>query len=457
MPAVLQHRYAPRGGCKELFSRRDDEILLSGPAGTGKSRACLEKLHLMALLTPKMKGLICRKVAATLGGTALDTWRKFVIAEALKTGGVRYYGGSQEEPAQYIYSNGSRVLIGGLDNPIKIMSAEFDVIYVQEATELTEKDWDFLSSRLRNWRISFQQLMADCNPDVPTHWLKVRCDRGDATMLESRHTDNPKLYTEKGALTVEGRAYLQRLKKLTGVRRLRLLDGLWVAAEGMIYEDFDPAIHLIDKFEIPDSWERIWVVDFGYTNPFVCQFWAVDPDGRLILYREIYHTKRTVDVHAQKIIECVSEPDPNYVHPVGEERRAHHGRIWTEPRPRMIICDHDAGGRAILERELGTGTRAANKTVDLGIQKTEARFRLRDDGTPGIRFMRNAVVERDPELELAFKPCCTVEEIPGYVWDNVPGKPPKETPVKENDHGCDCIRYLVAEKDLRGQARVRFI
>jgi phage terminase large subunit len=151
---------------------RDPEVLLAGPAGTGKSRACLEKLHLMALANPGMRGLIVRKTATTLSSTALVTWQKFVAVEAIEQGVVRFYGGSAQEPPSYKYKNKSVVAIGGMDNASKIMSSEYDVIYVQEATELTENDWEALTTRLRNWRVSFQQLMADCNPSSPTHWLK---------------------------------------------------------------------------------------------------------------------------------------------------------------------------------------------------------------------------------------------------------------------------------------------
>src|SRR3546814_17004871 len=65
---------------------------------------------------------------------------------------------------------------------------------------------------------------------------------------------------------------------LTGVQRQRLLDGRWVAAEGIIWPEFDPAVHLVDRFDIPDDWTRYWTVDFGYIHTFVAQWWAVDPD-----------------------------------------------------------------------------------------------------------------------------------------------------------------------------------
>ena len=66
------------------------------------------------------------------------------------------------------------------------MSTEYDMIYVQEATELTEDDWEALTTRLRNGRAPIQQLIADCNPAEPTHWLKARCDSGQTRMLNTQ-------------------------------------------------------------------------------------------------------------------------------------------------------------------------------------------------------------------------------------------------------------------------------
>lgn len=419
---VLEHRYSPRGACRALWERRDPEVLVSGPAGTGKSRACLEKLHLAALKYPGMRGLIVRKTQTSLGGSALDTWRKFVIAELVDVGGVAYYGGSGEEPAQYRYRNGSRIVIAGLDKASKIMSSEYDMIYVQEAIELTEDDWEALTTRLRNGVMPYQQLLADTNPDTPTHWLKVRCDSGKTVMLDSRHEDNPTITPE----------YMAKLDALSGVRYQRLRKGMWVAAEGIIYEEYDPAIHLIDPFEIPDGWTRYWAIDFGYTNPFVCQWWAEDPDGRLYLYRERYCTRHTVDQHAALIRTYMED----------------------EPRPRAVICDHDAEGRATLEKELGISTVAAQKTVTDGIQAVQRRLRPAGDGRPRLYLFRNAVGVRDQELVDAHKPACTAEELPGYIWSD---KIAKEQPVKENDHGADAMRYMVAERDLGVRVGIRWL
>jgi phage terminase large subunit len=437
---ALRHHYRPRGAAAQVFASRAPEVLLSGPAGTGKSRAALEKLHAMMLANPGARGLIVRKTLVSLGSTGLVTWREKVAAESIAAGHVVWYGGSQQEAAAYRYSNGSVVVVGGLDKPQKVMSSEYDVIFVQEAIELTIDDWEALTTRLRNGRISFQQLIADCNPWTPSHWLKQRADRGDTLMLHSRHEDNPVLFHEDGTLTAVGADYIGKLDRLTGVRHHRLRHGRWVAAEGLIYEEWDPAAHLVDRFPIPESWSRWWSIDFGYTNPFVWQDWAEDPDGRLYLVREIYRTRTLVEDHAKHILRLVAP-----------------GGRWQEPRPRAIICDHDAEDRATLERHLGLSTKAATKTVSDGIQAAQARLRPAGDGKPRLFVLRDAVVERDPELEDAKRPTCTVEEVVGYVWDQTPGKPPKETPVKDNDHGMDALRYMVAQRDLGAMPRIRIL
>lgn len=439
---VIERRYRPRGVCRTLFEDRRGEVLLSGPAGTGKSRACLEKLHLLALKYPGMRGLMVRKTATSLTSTVLVEWRTNVIDKALLSGEVHWYNGSAQEPAQYRYRNGSRIVVGGMDKATRIMSSQYDVAYVNEALELTENDWESITTRLRNGIMPYQQIIADTNPDSEYHWLYLRAQSNQTTMYNCRHEENPLFFNEDGELTPAGRSYIGRLDALTGVRKLRYRDGLWVSAEGTIYEWYDPAVHLIDRFDIPQEWPRYWSIDFGYTNPFVCQMWAEDPDGRLYLYREFYRSQRLVEDHARQILATVTTE----------------GGLWCEPKPARIICDHDAEDRATLTRHLGLATTAAKKTVSDGIQATQSRYKILPDGKPRIFFMRDSLVERDPGLAHAKKPTCTVEEIPGYVWSPAAdGKPNKEEPLKKDDHGCDAMRYVVAERDLQPQYRVRWI
>lgn len=435
-----EHRYRPWGSALELFQSRAPEVLLSGPAGTGKSRAALEKLHALMLANPGSRGLMVRKTAVSLTSSGLVTFREHVAKEAIESGEVKFYGGSMQEAASYRYGNGSTITIGGLDKATRIMSTEYDAIYVQEATELTEDDWESLTTRLRHGMISFQQLLADCNPNAPHHWLRQRCERGTTQLIYCRHEDNPRLYdAHTGAWTIQGAEYIRRLEALTGVRYERLRLGKWSAAEGLIYDTFDPAVHLHPPIGMPPpSWNRWWTIDFGFTNPFVCQFWAEDPDGRLYLYREIYKTQTLVEDHAVQMVAVVKKGDGHKM----------------DILPRGIICDHDAEGRATLERKLGQGTVAAKKDVLEGIEAFKSRLKVQPDGKPRIFICRDALVERDQALADAKKPLCTQDEILEYVWDD---KVKKEQPRKEGDHGCDAARYLVAELDLKGRPSVRFI
>jgi PBSX family phage terminase large subunit len=435
MTITLEKVYAPRGTARDIFYTRAPEVLVAGPAGTGKSRGCLEKLNAVALKYPGMRGLIVRQVATSLTNTALQTYRSHVITEQLATGAVQWYGGSSQEPAQYRYSNGSSIHVAGMDKPSKIMSAEYDFIFVEEATELTEHGWEFLGTRLRNGVMPYQQLLAACNPDSDVHWLNVRCAKGQCVMLNSAHVENPVYFNDDGTMTTVGKAYMDRLDNLTGVRKLRLRDGIWAGAEGQIYDEFDPSVHVIEPFEIPKTWRRKWSVDFGMTNPFVLQCWAIDPDGRMYLYREIYRTQRLVEDHARDILSIVTDENES----------------WIEPKPSGVVCDHDAEGRATFERHAHLGTIPAHKAVQDGIQITQARFRRAKDGRPRIFFFRNAVVHVDQELVDAKKPTSTSAELPGYVWDKN-----KDQPLKLNDHGSDAMRYAVVDEDLHGVTKVRF-
>ncbi|MFA1538591.1 hypothetical protein [Actinomadura monticuli] len=112
------------------------------------------------------------------------------------------------------------------------------------------------------------------------------------------------------------------------MRKLRLRDGIWAAVEGIIFENFDEAVHVVDRFPVPEGWTRYWTVDFGYVHAFVLQCWAQDGDGRLYLYREIYRTGRRLEDHARQILELVTDPRPP-----GRPDRVRESAGCRHPRP----------------------------------------------------------------------------------------------------------------------------
>ena len=409
--------YHPRGGALALLYCRDPEVLIEGPAGTGKSTAALEKIYLSATKYPGARILIIRKTRASCTESVLVTWEQKVVPP----GHPILAGGDRNHRQRYSFPNGSDVVIGGMDNVTRIMSTEFDLIYIPEAIELTEAEAEQLTTRLRNGRMPYQQLLMDTNPGAPSHWLNQRCLAGRTTRILSRHADNP---------TVTA-SYLGTLRNLTGARRARLYEGRWAAQEGLVYA-FDPAVHLVDKGVVRPDWPRFRSIDFGFTNPLVCQWWAQDPDGRLYLYRELYQTGLLVTEAARTIAQAGA----------GETYRG-------------TVADHDAEDRATLHAA-GLLTRPAHKDVSPGIQAVQARLRIARDGKPRLFLCHDALLARDPALVEAKKPTSTREEFDGYVWPHgQDGKARQEAPVKADDHGMDALRYAVAWADGLGRREIR--
>lgn len=426
---LVRHVYRPIGSNREMFTCRLPEVLLSGAAGTGKSRACLEKLHALCLKYPGIRCLIVRDTQESLAKSTLVTLQKHVALEALASGEVRFFGGSVKEPPSFRYGNGSVILTSGMDKPSRVMSSEYDVIFVDEATELKEEAWEMLSTRLRNYRMPYQQIIAACNPSHPSHWLKRRADAGKLRMITARHEDNPMLF-DGGVWTVQGREYIARLDDMSGVRKQRLRFGIWAAAEGLVFDGFDPGVHIVDRVSFPKEWDTYWSVDFGFTNPFVCQMWVVDPDGRLYLTDEVYMTGRTVQEHCKTL------------------------KPYAKNRPKAVVCDWaDPEAMEVMRKTLHLNCVKAKKDVASGIQLVKERLKVQADGKPRLFVCSRALVECDRVLEKASRPVCTADEFLAYAWS--PKKP--DEPLKEHDHGMDALRYMCSHLDSRGNYKVRFI
>ena len=408
------------GGNLDAIECQDAEVLLIGPAETGKTLGLLWKLHRVASKHAEASIVIARKTLTSTFTTVLRTWEEKILGD---NPAVKAYGGARA--SWYEYSNGSRVYVTGLDKSTRILSAEHDLIYVNQAEELSLNDWETLTTRTtgRAGHIPYPQTIGDANPSYPQHWMY---QRKAVTRFFSWHADNPMLYDPiTGAVTTQGARTMARLDSLTGLRYKRLRLGQAAQAEGVVYEGFSEAIHILDPFDIPQEWRRIRAVDFGFTNAFVCQWWAIDPDGRMYLYREIYHGGILVEDHAKEI-KRLSE---------GEQIEA-------------TVCDHDAEGRATLERYLGIRTIAARKSIITGIQTVETRLRRAGDGKPRLYVVRDALTKEDVNLREHFLPTCTEQEFAAYVWQKTAdGRPNKEIPLDLNNHGMDAMRYGVMHLD----------
>ncbi|MBK8260282.1 MAG: terminase [Nannocystis sp.] len=409
------------GAARELWNFKGSEVILAGPYECGKTIAWLHKMNAVMCKYPNARGLMLRKTYRSLIESACITFEREVLANPPGHPDCPIDRAGGSNPTAYEYPNGSRIVLGGMDNPSKLLSSAWDMIGVPQAEELTESEWGSLTRPItgRAGNVQHPQIVGDANPGPPTHWI---LHRPSLTVLHSRHEDNPTLFDPAtGEITERGKKTMAVLDALPGVLYQRGRLGKWVSAEGQVYDDFDRAIHLIDSFPIPSDWTRYWAVDFGYTNPFAWGEFAVDHDGRLYLVREIYRTRRLVEDHARHILAIT------------------HG----SPQPQALICDTDAEDRATLERHLNVRTIAADKAISTGIQAVQMRLKKAGDGRPRLYIMRDALVERDEALAAAHRPVCTLDEFEVYVWPKGrDGSSLKEAPVKEFDHGLDRLRYM---------------
>ena len=386
--------YVPRGGCREFIYNRDPAVILVGAAETGKTLSACWKLHLLACKYPGAQFGIVRKTQKSLYGSVLQTWERII-----KGFPVEIYGGFR--PERYMYANGSTVWIGGMDNPDKVLSSERDVIYINQAEELQQNDWELLTTRTtgRGAVMPWTQCMGDCNPGGNKHWIRELAASGALTLLTSTHRDNPTLYTDAGVLTPLGERTMASLGALTGVRRKRLFEGVWATAEGAVYEQFDVAVHVLER-DPRDFVSHELAIDEGYTNPAVILCLGIDSDGRRHVCEEWYHSHKL--------------------------------------QAEVIAAARDMG-RRYGTNVVAVDDAAAGLTADLVAHGMQAAPANKGRVMDGIRLVQDMLaVQGDGRPRLTVAPECveTINEFESYVC-----APGKDAPAKAADHAMDCLRY----------------
>lgn len=367
------------------------EWLIAGPAETGKTFASLYRLDRLLRTTPKAQAALIRKVRSTIGPTVLVTYQRVL---AMSGSGAVAYGGNG--PAWYDYPNGARLWIGGMDDSSKILSGERDFIYVNQAEELTQDDWEVLSTRAtgRGAVTATPMLFGDCNPGPADHWILRRKEAGALTMLESHHTDNPSLYDDGGVITAQGTRSMAALNRLTGVRKLRLRDGLWVGAEGQFFETWDEDIHVCDPFPIPADWPVWAALDYGFVHNTAFGVFT-RYEGTVYLIGEHVANKWTIGQHAGAMDALLER--------LGIARR----------RLRPIVAGHDVFAR----RGDSQGKTIADQYADYGFVLERAEID-RINGWAGLMERLGNPDAQQPPTFQAFRTCVrTIAVVPALVHD----------------------------------------
>ena len=414
----LKFNQKQKRGWAILSSRNKTRILFDGGSRSGKTALIAEYLVRRALQYPYSRQLAARKCRAH-AKTSLwcDTLKKYLVRFIPP----EFYTLSESE-LSIRFKNGSEILVAGLDDAErseKVLGNEFITVFLNEATQFSWETVQMAATRLaqKAWdakgRQAVPKLILDCNPRGPRHWLhavgvrQIDPESGKELNDKANWARLPwSAFDNRDNLPKE---YLEGLAALPEIMKKRMLDGIWCDNAGAVYQEFSEEKHVVAPFPIQDDWRRLRAIDFGYTNPFVCLWGAVDPDGRLYIYREWYKNATRTAEHARMIRELS-----------GTERYV------------ITVADHDAAERAELE-SLGIRTTAAEKNVISGIQRVKCRLAQAGDGRPRLYFFDNLKN--------------ILSEMYDYRWAPEGSSNAKEEPLKLNDHAMDALRYMIAALD----------
>jgi len=286
----------------------------------------------------------------------------------------------------------------------KIRGATIAGAYGDEVTLWPESFFKMLLSRLS---VRGAKFFGTTNPDSPYHWLKVEyLERARELGIRVFHftlDDNPNLDPD----------YVKALKReYTGLWFKRFILGLWVLADGVVFDMFDEARHVVDVSAIlaaqgKDRFDRYFVAcDYGTSNPCTFGLYGYNAGKPPVyLVKEYYYDS------AKK---GRQKTDGEYA----DDLKVFLGDL----RPVALYVDPSA---ASFITELGKR----------GLNVTPAD----NDVLNGIRFVGNMLTQA---AFLVDKGCThTIQEFGGYLWDAKAQKRGEDKPLKERDHAMDRNRY----------------
>ena len=219
----------------------------------------------------------------------------------------------------------------------------------------------------------------------------------------------------------------------------------FIIQSAQVYADFSEDINITDI--LPErGWLRYRAIDFGYENPFVCLYIAVDPEDRVYIYDEIYERHITIEAMATmmnkgdrlyeetEIIEIPckwvlgSLEDTGCTLSGSEEYRRL--RVVKRNIYEFTVCDPSGKGQRATLMENGIITIANRSDKLRGIELVRQQLIRRGDGKPGLYVHRKCIN--------------TIKEFNQYSYedDTIFGR--KEEPKKESDHAMDALRYFIA-------------
>lgn len=367
--------------------------IFEGSVRAGKSFICLVRWLEFCRTGPKGPLIICGRTDKTIKRNIISPLQDLVgpaVKYSIGKGEVQLY-----DRTMYVVGANDERAEG------KIRGSEFAGALIDEFTLLPENFCKMLLSRLS---IPDAKLFASTNPDSPFHWVKTdfinRQHELDCKVFSFTIDDNP-------ALSEKYKTELKREYK--GLWYKRFIQGLWVQAEGAVYDFFDETDNVIEN---PPGEPHYYIVgvDYGTTNP--CSFVMIGYNPscypNMWLEKEYYYDSRAT---------LRQKSDYEYATDFIKFVDGYHVKnIYIDP------------SAASFKQELKRN----------GIENIKD---AENEVMPGIRYMGQLLMNG------TYKICCncvnSIKEFSNYVWDSKASARGEDKPIKQNDHSLDAQRYAL--------------
>lgn len=321
----------PSGRQKEFFLASSRFVAYGGARGGGKSWAVRKKAVLLAARYPGIRLLLLRRSYPELR-------ENHILPMLSELSGIALY---KETEKAFTFGNGSRLRFGYCDaesDVLQYQGQEYDVIFIDEATQFTQYQFSTLTACLRGVRRLPRRMYLTCNPGGVGHdWVKRLfidrqyrgAERGqDYTFIPARVYDNE-------ALLQADPGYLSMLESLPEDLRRAWLDGDWNVFSGQYFREFSRELHVVSPFDIPAHWKIYVTLDYGL-DMLACYWIAVDERGSGFVFQELYQKDLIVSQAAEAILaNSTRRPDLILAPPDLWNRRQESGRSVAD-----IFAEH---------------------------------------------------------------------------------------------------------------------
>ena len=269
-------------------------IAYGGARGGGKSWFVRTKAILLCYRYPGIRILIVRRTYPELTANHIDVLRTQLAG----------YATYSDKDKMLRFPCGSTIRFGycrGDSDLDRMQGTEYDVIFLDEATQLSEYQMQTITACVRGVNPFPKRVYFTCNPGGQGHGYIKRLFV-DRRYREGEHPEDyafiRALPTDNHALLAAQPDYIDQLRALPPKLQKAWLEGDWDIFEGQFFEDFvdDPAhykdgryTHVIEPFDVSKTNMRIYrSYDFGYHRPFSCGWWAVSEDDVVYRILELY-------------------------------------------------------------------------------------------------------------------------------------------------------------------------